>query len=63
MCWEWEQSSADYFKLYFVHFQDYHLVITGHSLGAGTATIVALLLRDRYPNMKCYAYSPAASLK
>ena len=30
----------------------------GHSLGAGAAAVLAMLLRDKYPNLFCYAYSP-----
>jgi sn1-specific diacylglycerol lipase len=44
--------------------QHFQLVIVGHSLGAGTAAILALLLRQQYPaeNMHCYAYSPPGGL-
>jgi len=42
----------------------YRLVVTGHSLGAGTAAILAFLLRARYPgtSVTCYAYSPPGGL-
>ena len=45
-------------------FRDYKLVVTGHSLGAGTATILAFLLREKYPDrdVLCYAYSPPGGL-
>lgn len=44
--------------------QGYQLVITGHSLGAGVASILALLIKlnMKFPNMKCYAFSPPGSL-
>ncbi len=38
--------------------QGYQLVITGYSLGAGIATVLSFLLRDRYPNLHCYAFAP-----
>ncbi|CAD7703304.1 unnamed protein product [Ostreobium quekettii] len=38
------------------------LVITGHSLGAGVGSLVALLLRRRYPNVTCWAFSPPGGL-
>lgn len=41
---------------------NFKLVIVGHSLGAGTAAILALLLRQSYPNLYCYAYSPPGGL-
>ncbi|XP_062516630.1 diacylglycerol lipase-beta-like isoform X1 [Corticium candelabrum] len=45
---------------------EYKLVIIGHSLGAGTATILSLLYvlqdRDRYSGLACYAYSPPGGL-
>ena len=41
----------------------YPVVCTGHSLGAGTAALLAILLRDReYPDVTCYAFSPPGGL-
>ena len=37
---------------------DYTLVITGHSLGAGTAAILGSIWRDTFPDLKVYAYGP-----
>lgn len=31
--------------------KDYQLVITGHSLGAGTAALIGLKLKDRFPGL------------
>ncbi len=36
----------------------WRLVVTGHSLGAGAAALLALLLRPSYPNVQCWAFSP-----
>ena len=43
---------------------NYKIVVTGHSLGAGTATILAFLLREKYPErgVTCYAFSPPGGL-
>ncbi|XP_034426548.1 sn1-specific diacylglycerol lipase beta [Hippoglossus hippoglossus] len=41
---------------------EYKLVIAGHSLGAGTASLLALLLRNSFPNLQCYAFSPPGGL-
>lgn len=38
--------------------QNYGLVSVGHSLGAGTASILAILMREEYSNMQCFSYSP-----
>ncbi|XP_041362272.1 diacylglycerol lipase-beta-like isoform X2 [Gigantopelta aegis] len=38
------------------------LVITGHSLGAGTAALLAVLLKPVCPNLICFAYSPPGGL-
>jgi len=45
-------------------FAGFRLVVTGHSLGAGTAAILAFLLRAKYPmlGVQCYAYSPPGGL-
>lgn len=38
----------------------YKLVVVGHSLGAGTASLITLMLHEEIPNqdMHCYAYAP-----
>ncbi|XP_061086996.1 diacylglycerol lipase-beta isoform X2 [Conger conger] len=41
---------------------EYRLVITGHSLGAGTASVLAILLRSAFPTLQCYAFSPPGGL-
>ncbi|XP_041063294.1 diacylglycerol lipase-beta isoform X1 [Carcharodon carcharias] len=41
---------------------EYKLVVTGHSLGAGAASILAMLLHDSYPELRCYAFSPPGGL-
>ncbi|XP_054279844.1 diacylglycerol lipase-alpha isoform X2 [Macrosteles quadrilineatus] len=38
------------------------LVLVGHSLGAGTAAILAILLRQTHPDLQCFAYSPPGGL-
>lgn len=40
------------------HTESYRLILVGHSLGAGTAAILAILLRPYYPDLFCYAFSP-----
>ena len=40
----------------------YRLVVTGHSLGACMASILTLLLRPRFPQARCVAFSPAAAI-
>lgn len=42
--------------------QEYKLVITGHSLGAGTAALLAIMLRNSFPTLQCYAFSPPGGL-
>lgn len=39
-------------------FQDYGLVLTGHSLGAGVVSVLSVMLKREYPELKCYAFSP-----
>eukprot|EP00736_Rhodelphis_marinus_P002116 Rmarinus@m.13650 len=40
----------------------YQLLFVGHSLGAGVATLLCMMYRDRYPTAKCIAYSPPGGL-
>ncbi|KAL4091877.1 hypothetical protein QTP88_026489 [Uroleucon formosanum] len=46
----------------YTNFPEYNLVITGHSLGAGTAVILAFYMRPLYPNLKVYAFATPAGL-
>jgi len=46
----------------FRHNPNYQLLVTGHSLGAGTAAILALKMKSEYPNIRCIAYSPPGGL-
>ena len=39
-------------------FQSFLLVICGHSLGAGLACLLAIMLRPIYPSLKCFAFCP-----
>lgn len=42
--------------------EDYNLVLCGHSLGAGVAAILGILLRKQYPTLKSYLYSPPGGM-
>lgn len=42
--------------------QAYRLIITGHSLGAGVAALLSIILQPVYPNLHCYAFSPPGGL-
>lgn len=39
-------------------YSSYTLVITGHSLGAGVASVLAVLLKPKYKDLTCFAFSP-----
>ncbi|GAB6027250.1 hypothetical protein CHUAL_001535 [Chamberlinius hualienensis] len=41
---------------------DYNIIAIGHSLGAGVAALLGLLMRAQYPQIRCYLYSPPGGL-
>ncbi|NP_659164.2 diacylglycerol lipase-beta [Mus musculus] len=41
---------------------EYQLVLVGHSLGAGAAALLAIMLRGAYPQVRAYAFSPPRGL-
>ena len=46
----------------FSQLPDADIVVTGHSLGAGTATILGFILRARHSNTYVYSYGPPGGL-
>uniref|UniRef100_A0A182KAI2 Diacylglycerol lipase-alpha n=1 Tax=Anopheles christyi TaxID=43041 RepID=A0A182KAI2_9DIPT len=42
--------------------QGFGLILVGHSLGAGTAAILAILMKQEYEVLHCYSYSPPGGL-
>lgn len=43
-------------------FRNYPLVLCGHSLGAGCASVLSIMLRPLFPSLKCYAYCPPGAI-
>ncbi len=43
-------------------FKNFSLVVCGHSLGAGCASLLAIMLRPSFPSIKCFAYEPPGGL-
>ena len=43
-------------------FQGSQLVITGHSLGAGAAALLSVLMKPMYPDLICFAFAPPGGL-
>ncbi|XP_033123784.1 sn1-specific diacylglycerol lipase beta-like [Anneissia japonica] len=41
---------------------DYSVVVVGHSLGAGTASLLSIMLKSRWPSLSCFAYAPPGGL-
>ena len=49
-------SKSDVIQRFLSANPDYGLVVCGHSLGAGAATLVSLLLLKAYPRLRCFTY-------
>ncbi|XP_025832678.1 sn1-specific diacylglycerol lipase beta [Agrilus planipennis] len=43
-------------------YPEYDLILTGHSLGAGVACLLALKIKPKYPDVKVYAFATPAGL-
>ena len=43
-------------------FKDFSLVVCGHSLGAGCASLLAFMVRPAFPSVRCFAYEPPGGL-
>ncbi|XP_055335539.1 diacylglycerol lipase-alpha-like [Paramacrobiotus metropolitanus] len=41
---------------------EYDLLLVGHSLGGGTAAILAIMLKPEFPTLKCICFSPPGGL-
>lgn len=60
-------NSSDSGNLYsesseWIYAKNYNLIVTGHSLGAGTASVLTYLLQKAYPKVKCYSFgTPSAT--
>lgn len=39
-----------------------HEIVIGHSLGAGVAVLLGILLRPEYPNLRVYAFSTPGNI-
>ncbi|XP_065334856.1 diacylglycerol lipase-beta-like isoform X2 [Cloeon dipterum] len=46
----------------FDSYPDYELVLTGHSLGAGVAVMLGLMLKPTYPKLRCFAFAAPGGL-
>ncbi len=55
-------QSRETLKCALAQYPNYHLVITGHSLGAGAAVLLSILLKPSYPRVRCFAFSPPGGL-
>ena len=56
---------SDFFSTYFLDKEKSsttEIFITGHSLGAGTAVLLSMMLKPKYPKIRCFAFSPPGGL-
>ena len=65
LCSEWIMEDLVAHNTLIKAFQEYptyQLRVTGHSLGAGCAFLLALMLKKQYPDLRCLPYSPPGGL-
>lgn len=43
-------------------YPNYSLILTGHSLGAGVAVLLAMIIKPKYPDVKVYSFATPAGL-
>ncbi|TDH68323.1 hypothetical protein CCR75_004501 [Bremia lactucae] len=43
-----------------LHHEGYHIVFAGHSLGAGCATLLSVMLQKEFDDLECFAYAVPA---
>lgn len=49
-------------ELFDGEYKNYRLVVVGHSLGAGCAAMLSVMLRPVYPNLRCLAFGVPGSV-
>lgn len=60
---EWFQKNMlDSLKTWCREKSNGKLIITGHSLGAGTAALLSMLLQNEFDGVECFAFAPPAVL-
>lgn len=47
-------------SLRILHAEGYQITLAGHSLGAGCASLLAVMLQKEFPNLQCFAYAVPA---
>lgn len=47
-------------SLRILHSEGYHIVFAGHSLGAGCASLLAIMLQKEFEDLECFAYAVPA---
>eukprot|EP00050_Salpingoeca_kvevrii_P019178 m.83273 g.83273 ORF g.83273 m.83273 type:complete len:145 (+) comp8295_c0_seq4:177-611(+) len=57
-----ELHNKDILSACFRECPDYKLIVVGHSLGAGVASLLACLLRSSYQTLECFPYSPPGAM-
>ena len=57
-----EGESGSILNTAFEKGQGYKLILTGHSLGGGCCALLGVLLKEHYPDLRCYVYGVPGAL-